>query len=90
MILQRRRRLKTKTLRELTAPSSLEEVLKGLKEIGEIEWYEIGHFRTTIKLTKTAGLDKLIKEISKPVVNPRPYVANKNNDPKFAWKRSKN
>jgi len=81
----RRKRLKTKQLQELAAPIELEELLQNLVTIGHLEWYKIGANITTIKLTKTAGLDTILKEASAPIINPRPYVANKSN----VWKTTK-
>lgn len=81
----RRKRLKTQELRELTSPIELEETLQNLVTAGHLEWYKIGAYHTTIKLTKTSGLDKILKEASTPIINPRPYVANKSN----VWKITK-
>jgi len=81
----RRKRLLTKDLRALVAPEELQDALQTLVTKGDLEWFKIGMYHTTIKLTKTAGLDKILKEASAPIVNPRPYVANKSN----VWKITK-
>lgn len=74
----RRRRFKTAYLAALVQPIPLLEALEDLKDRGDLEWYEYGHYNTTIKLTTYSGLDTMIKEASTPVVSGRPYVANKN------------
>lgn len=74
----RRRRFKTAYLAALVHPIPLLDALQELKDRGDLEWYEYGHYNTTIKLTTDAGLDMIIKEASTPVANGRPYVANKN------------
>lgn len=81
----RRRRFSTKKLTELVAPEPLKDALHELVVRGELEWYELGKYRTTIKLTKLSGLDKLLREASTPLINPRPYVANKTT----TWKRKR-
>lgn len=81
--MQLRRRFTTKYLSSLVAPSPLKDALQELVLRGDLEWYELGKYRTTIKLTKTTDLSTILKEASAPITNPRPYVANKSNDP---WK----
>lgn len=78
----RRRRLKTADLAALVHPTPLLEALKGLVDQGELEWYELGKYNCTIKLTKSSGLAMILKEASIPVANPRPYVNNKSNNVK--------
>lgn len=82
--MQRRKALKTKKLQEAVAPHSLADILHELKQRGDVEWYEIGKITTTIKLTVTVDLATLLKEQTTPIANPRPYIANKSNDP---WKK---
>jgi hypothetical protein len=76
----RRRRFKTADLRAAVHPVLLNEVLKNLKLLGEIEWYQIWRFTTIIKLTKGVGLNILIKEASQPVATTRPNIKNKTNE----------
>lgn len=75
----RRRRFKTAFLASLVHPIPLLEALKALQDKGDIEWYEYGEYNCTIKLTRYSGLAMMIEEASYSVVNPRPYVKNKNN-----------
>ena len=82
--MQRRKRLKTKQLQSAIAPYSLHDILHELKQRGDVEWYEIGKITTIIKLTVTTDLATLLKEQTTPIANPRPYIANKSNDP---WKK---
>jgi hypothetical protein len=83
---QRRKRFKTSELAALAHPYPLQEVLQDLIVRGDLEWYELGKYRTTIKLTKTTDISTIFKEATKAVINPRPYVANKTPN----WKRTKN
>jgi hypothetical protein len=79
-LILRRRRFKRAVLAALVHPLSLDEALEELKANGDIEWYEMGEHKTVIiKLTKYSGLDMILKEESKPVVNPRPFVRNRLN-----------
>lgn len=70
---------------EIVSPIPLKEVLEELKAKREISHYRIRKYSVLIKLTKLAGLDMLLKEASNPVINPRPYVANKTTN----WKRKR-
>jgi hypothetical protein len=74
----RRRRFKTAFLAALVHPVPLLEALKELCERGDLEWFEYGKYNCIIKLTKSSGLAMMLEEASKPVVNPRPFVRNKN------------
>lgn len=76
----RRKRLSTNKLAALVAPTPLKEALQELLLRGDIEWYELGKYRTTIKLARNVELNTILKEASVPVVNPRPYVANRKNE----------
>jgi hypothetical protein len=75
----RRRRFKTAFLAALVHPTPLLEALLALSAKGDIEWFEYGKYRCTIKLTKHSGLAMILKEATQPVVNPRPKILNKNN-----------
>lgn len=75
--MQRRRRLPTKQLAALVAPTPLLEALQELRLRGDIEWFELGRYRTTIKLAITVDLLRILKEASAPIINPRPHVINK-------------
>ena len=81
--MNRRKRLKTKELRDLVAPLPMEELLDELIYSGNLEWYQIGVHITTLKLTKLADFATIIKEQTAPRANPRPYVENKTN---MTWK----
>lgn len=74
----RRRRFKTAFLAALVHPTPLLEALKELKDRGDLEWFQYGKRLCIIKLTKASGLGMILEEASKPVVNPRPFVRNKN------------
>ena len=82
----RRKRLKTSFLENVVHPIPLLEALGALVENGDLEWFEYGKYRCTIKLTKYSGLDMILKEASQPVASGRPYVPNKTNDKKFVRK----
>ena len=84
----RRRRFKTADLASLVHPTPLLEALKALVDQGELEWYEYGRYRCTIKLTKSSGLSMILKEASIPVANPRPYIANKAHNGKLRKTKS--
>ena len=77
----RRRRFKTAFLAALVHPIPLLEALRSLQDSGDIEWYEFGKYRCTIKLTKASGLAMMIQEASQPVATTRPKT--KNNADKF-------
>lgn len=87
-MLLRRRRFKTAELRAAVHPTPLKEVLKNLKLLGEVEWYQIWRHTTIIKLTKGVGLNILIKEASQPVATTRPNVKNKTNERTFRKTKS--
>ena len=67
----RRRRFKTAFLAALVYPVPLLEALLELAAQGDIEWFEYGKYRCTIKLTKHSGLAMMIKEASQPVAVTR-------------------
>ena len=74
----RRRRFKTALLASLVHPIPLLEALEALQDSGDIEWYEYGKYRCTIKLTRASGLSIMIQEASQPVVATRTYIKHKN------------
>jgi hypothetical protein len=78
-LISRRRRFKRAFLQALVHPTPLKEALEELKANGDIEWYIGERWTVIIKLTKCSGLDMILEEASKPVVNPRPFVRNRLN-----------
>jgi hypothetical protein len=75
-----RQKFKTKYLRDIVRPIPLKEALRNLRIQGEIAWYTIGRYNTTICLTKYSGLDMMIKEASQPVAITRHNIKNKTNE----------
>jgi hypothetical protein len=82
-MLFRRRRFKTAFLSALVHPTPLLEALRELQLNGDIEWFEYGKYRCTIKLTKYSGLAMIIKEASQPVAIIRPNIKNKTSEKPF-------
>lgn len=76
----RRQRLSTLKLAALVAPTPLKEALQELLLRGYLEWYELGKYRTTIKVSMNVELENILKEARTPIVNPRPYIANRKNE----------